>query len=381
MAGALNPAPATNSVSSSPSLPDSGTSPDRPLAGADKAGLYDRKLLEELVDELSSVRKMATSPSSSLETKKRKRELEQTVRWLRGVALNPGDPALVVRERERQILSARREMFVKIDDVEDLEELPDFASLRKKKKAWHFSDLRYKNKRRSERISKSFPLSLSSHLSILRKRIGIGRLFQAQIPSHSSPLSLSSYNSDPNLTKYLGTPTWPVNSKTPTKNSKLRKSEKCNCVEPGSVECVRRHVDQARTKLRSELGPAFYSWGFDSMGDYMSNAFLTRQEQLGFEKMESENSKKGFWRRMGEGMEMKRRDLVWYYFNVYLLRRVARMSRNRPGIEIDSCDEDDDVMGDDGEGEDGSSVICRPECVVSSSAAQQRSEKPKRKRC
>jgi hypothetical protein len=67
--------------------------------------------------------------SPEMEAKKRKREMEETVRWLRGAALNPVDPFYVIREREQAVLKMRREMYLKIDDVANLEDLPNFASL------------------------------------------------------------------------------------------------------------------------------------------------------------------------------------------------------------------------------------------------------------
>lgn len=123
MAGALDPILENNQSQDI-------SSPDRHHHEGESEGCYERKLLEALVDEIFS-KKMGNGGSDSpqLEAKKRKRELEETVKWLRGVAVNPVDPTYVIREREQEVLEMRREMFLKLDGIANPEDLPKFASL------------------------------------------------------------------------------------------------------------------------------------------------------------------------------------------------------------------------------------------------------------
>jgi hypothetical protein len=48
-----------------------------------------------------------------------------------------------------------------------------------------------------------------------------------------------------------------------------------------SVECVRFHVAERRLQLRRELGPAFYGWGFDHMGEEIALSW-TEEEEANF---------------------------------------------------------------------------------------------------
>lgn len=139
MAGALDPVSILSnnlsqriSGSSSFSLSYIVSSPDRHLLGGEREDCYyDSKFLEVLVKEILSAKRMGNGDSDSpeLATKKRKREMEEAVRWLRGAALNPVEPTYVIREREKQVLKMRRDMYLKADDVANLEDLPNFASL------------------------------------------------------------------------------------------------------------------------------------------------------------------------------------------------------------------------------------------------------------
>ncbi|KAJ3703382.1 hypothetical protein LUZ61_007087 [Rhynchospora tenuis] len=373
MAGALDPASLNDpsqdiSSSSSPSLPDTSSSPDRHLIGPDKEAHYNSKLLQVLVGEILGVKAMGNgngdSGSPQLETKKRKRELEASVAWLRGVALNPVDPAYVIPEREQEILNMRRQMFLKIDDVANLEDLPSFTSLKKKKKAWHFSDERYKGKRRSERIARNFNIP-AAHLASLRKRIGVGDLFQADVPDWSGPPSdeyRSNYRNDPDTARWLGTRLWPQKpvtkhrKKLPQHVNDKPMPNYCRCITPGAIACVSYHVSVARNQLKFELSQAFSALGLDLMGEEVEKVF-TREQQMLFYSLERGiiplSGPKGFWSTASKHLNtVVRRHLVSYFFNVYLLRRVGNQSRMGPASGIDS---DEDIIDDEDEDE---SQVC-----------------------
>ncbi|KAF3334107.1 AT-rich interactive domain-containing protein 2 [Carex littledalei] len=328
-----------------------------------------------------------------METKKRKRELEKTVKWLRGTALNPVDPTYVIHKREQEVLKMRREMFLKMDDVANLEDLPNFDSLRKKKKAWHYSDEQYKGKRRSERIARNLNIT-AARLAILRKRIGVGDLFQADVPDWLGPLSdedLANYRNDSDTSRWLGTHLWPqkpVTTQTRAPQNLLRHvNDKlmpnyCRCIARGAVECVRYHVNVARSQLKSELGQAFRALGFDFMGEGVEKVF-TREQQMLFYSLERGitplSGPKGFWSTASNHLGTKeRRHLVRYFFNVYLLRRVGNQSRLGPASAIDSdeddMDDDEDVEQVCYDSQKGSSVIVQASRYVSSDRMQSRKE-------
>jgi hypothetical protein len=119
------------SSSISSSFPYISFSLDSRIPGREQKDHLDSKLLRVLVNDISSAKKMGNGGSDSpeMEAKKRKREMEETVRWLRGAALDPGDKESVIRQCKQAVLKMRREIYLKTDDVTNLEDLPNFASL------------------------------------------------------------------------------------------------------------------------------------------------------------------------------------------------------------------------------------------------------------
>lgn len=237
------------------------------------------------------------------------------------------------------------------------------------------SDERYKGKRRSERLARAFKIP-AEHLARLHKRIGVGDQFQADVPDWSGPSSdedLSNYRNDTANSNWLGTCLWPQRPVTaPNKqhqNVLTHVSDKlmpnfCRCISTGSFACIRYHVSVARNQLKSELGRAFQALGFDLMGEEEVSKILTHEKQMLFDALERGitplSGPKGFWSTASRHLKTKEhRHLVSYFFNVYLLRRVANQSRFGPKSAIDS--DEDDIDDDDGDGEqvnnDGQRVV------------------------
>ncbi|XP_073291219.1 AT-rich interactive domain-containing protein 2-like [Primulina huaijiensis] len=174
-----------------------------------------------------------------------------------------------------------------------------------------------------------------------KKHIPTGPNFQVDVPKCTE----AAYDSD---SKWLGTRIWPLYKGEHNKNLIERdligrgRQESCGCQFPGSIECVRFHVGEKRTKVKLELGSAFYEWKFNSMGEENAISW-TKQDENKFQDIVNSNrlsSEKYFWDELFKFFPRKgRAALVSYYFNVFLLRRRGQQNRNITS-NIHSDDED-----------------------------------------
>ncbi|RHN80247.1 putative transcription factor & chromatin remodeling ARID family [Medicago truncatula] len=189
------------------------------------------------------------------------------------------------------------------------------------------------------------------------KVVSVGPLFQVEVPQWTGVV----YGSD---SKSLGTQVWPVKDDSrPTTETDLvgrGRRGKCSCNVQGSVDCVRLHIAANRMKLKFELGSAFYHWGFDKMGEEVSLQW-TGDEEKRFKdimslKIPSQN--KSFWNNPSSYFQKRtRKDMVRYYFNVYLIQ--LRSYQNRVTSETVYSDDDEIEFESFGDGF-GRKAIKRP---------------------
>ncbi|KAL5994409.1 hypothetical protein ACLOJK_024459 [Asimina triloba] len=174
----------------------------------------------------------------------------------------------------------------------------------------------------------------------IQKRIPIGPYFQAEIPEWTGVPSTDD-------SKWLGTQHWPQKVggrrlKVGTDPIGKGRPETCSCLLPRSAECVRCHVAEKRSQLKEELGPAFYEWRFDRMGEEVSQTWTGEEEGI-FEAIASQNNPalaKSLWDQTFRIFYTKSREsLISYYFNVFLLRRRSYQNRVTPN-HTDSDDEE-----------------------------------------
>lgn len=168
--------------------------------------------------------------------------------------------------------------------------------------------------------------------------IPLGPRHQADVPEWTG----KTYESD---SKWLGTQIWPLK----TVNSRLLEREpigkgrqdSCGCQVQGSIECVRFHISEKRSKLKLELGVAFYQWNLHKAGEAVGN-FWTQHDEKKFKDVVKSNPAsldRCFWDDIFKAFpKNSRENLVSYYFNVYLLQRRAYQNRHTP----DNIDSDDD---------------------------------------
>lgn len=165
-------------------------------------------------------------------------------------------------------------------------------------------------------------------------------------PNHQAEVSEWTGVTCESDSKWLGTQIWPqetVYSKQLFERDPIGKGrqDSCGCEVQGSVECVRFHIFMKRSKVKLELGEAFYQWNLHKVGEEIRDSW-TLQEEKKFQDVVKSNPAsldKCYWDQLFETFPKKsREDLVSYYFNVFLLQRRAYQNRHTP----DDIDSDDD---------------------------------------
>ncbi|XP_044506278.1 uncharacterized protein LOC123225956 isoform X2 [Mangifera indica] len=108
----------------------------------------------------------------------------------------------------------------------------------------------------------------------------------------------------------------------------------CKCIDRGSIDCVRQHVMEAREKLRQNLGEKiFEELGFCEMGEELSKRWTEEEEQSFHEAVFSNPASlgKNFWDCLSLVFPSQtKKDLVSYYFNVFMLQKCAEQNRFDP---------------------------------------------------
>ncbi|XP_010528393.1 PREDICTED: uncharacterized protein LOC104805503 [Tarenaya hassleriana] len=130
---------------------------------------------------------------------------------------------------------------------------------------------------------------------------------------------------------------------------RYKQADECVCPDHDSVTCVRQHVAKAREVLKSELGDdAFEALGFNEMGETVSVTWI-EEEDLFHEVVRTNPARSGknFLVQLLEVFPTRtKKDLVSYYFNVFMLRRRMNQNRCLP-LHIDSDDDGCQIPDDD----------------------------------
>ncbi|KAM1130553.1 hypothetical protein ACFX1X_045710 [Malus domestica] len=117
----------------------------------------------------------------------------------------------------------------------------------------------------------------------------------------------------------------------------------CKCADAGSVRCVKQHVMEAREKLREDLGHHLCEeLGFYEMGEEVAEKWTKEEEHAFHDAILSNPASlgKNFWHHLSVAFPLRpHKDLVSYYFNVFMLRKRAEQNRFDP-LNIDSDDDE-----------------------------------------
>lgn len=116
------------------------------------------------------------------------------------------------------------------------------------------------------------PNNLSSEDNhIPRPVIPIGPRFQAEVPTWEDRTNIQ--HNDDSL-KLMGIQLWPMPNISENKTNDVGggRCDSCSCEFPGSIDCVKLHIREARELLKLEIGATFSSWKFDEMGEDVSKS-------------------------------------------------------------------------------------------------------------
>ncbi|XP_061368020.1 uncharacterized protein LOC133311026 [Gastrolobium bilobum] len=124
----------------------------------------------------------------------------------------------------------------------------------------------------------------------------------------------------------------------------------CNCRDQGSIRCVRQHVREAQENMRKTLGKEnFVNLGLCDMGEDIALRWSEEEEEVFHEVVYNNPASLGrnFWKDLSATFHSRtNKEIVSYYFNVFMLRR--RAAQNRAScLDIDS-DDDECHIGNDG---------------------------------
>ncbi|KAL5572896.1 hypothetical protein UlMin_022493 [Ulmus minor] len=312
----------------------------------------------------------ATNEDMDIDAKVERVALCGLLDWVRKVAMNPCDPALGHmppsstwnsygnEEIWRQALLAREAVSLKRkfelgSDQKNLRMHPGMYDDDKVAGSYNLRERVVRNKNPSTHASSDSEDNVAgveeqtdkkslktSEQPKPPKKVPVGRKYQAKIPEWTG----EAYESDD---KWLGTKIWPLEKEEPRfliERDPIGRGRQgsCGCENEGSMECVRFHIAEKRLRLMRELGTAFFRWEFNKMGDEVALSW-TAEEEKKFDEIICANPPSlgiTFWDDLRTYFRKKsRKELVSYYYNVYLLRRRAHQNRFTP----DNICSDDDV--------------------------------------
>ncbi|KAK4730479.1 hypothetical protein R3W88_023467 [Solanum pinnatisectum] len=235
---------------------------------------------------------------------------------------------------------------------------PSVASLENLDDAAHNSSLF------SVKGSRSRPLQLSRQSSRLLNFIGdhlqrfvipVGPRFQADVPDWTDPADKDNFDyeaSNSENSRWLGTRVWPTENEDLEVSSRVigkGRPHTCSCRTPGTAVCVKRHISEERLILQRDLGPAFFSWKFDEMGEQVSKAWSSKEEST-FESLVKRkpqlNGKKFLKLTLKSLPHKTSKTIVNYYFNVFIPRQLSlqnRSSNKSVNISDDIADDINDM--------------------------------------
>ncbi|XP_047307368.1 AT-rich interactive domain-containing protein 1-like isoform X2 [Impatiens glandulifera] len=176
-----------------------------------------------------------------------------------------------------------------------------------------------------------------------RKRVSVGTISQAVIPEWKG--GRETYESDP---KWISGQVWPLKNNEQNKYLIERerigkgRQDSCGCQHPGSIDCVRFHISEKKSRVKLELCSAFDQWQFDKMGENVALSWRKEDEKkfASVIKANTPSLEKSFWTEIFKAFPKKsREELVSYYFNVFILQRRSQQNR-LPSSEIDSDDDE-----------------------------------------
>ncbi|RID51968.1 hypothetical protein BRARA_H02597 [Brassica rapa] len=117
----------------------------------------------------------------------------------------------------------------------------------------------------------------------------------------------------------------------------------CICMDKGSIRCVQQHIMENREGLFETIGDERgLNLGLGEMGEEVAGKLTEDEEDLFHEVVYSNpvSLDRDFWKQLKSAFPSRTmKEIVSYYFNVFILRRRAVQNRSR-SLDIDSDDDE-----------------------------------------
>ncbi|XP_010554292.1 PREDICTED: uncharacterized protein LOC104824064 [Tarenaya hassleriana] len=185
-----------------------------------------------------------------------------------------------------------------------------------------------------------------------RKQVPVGSNYQADIPEFGRPAKEEILEDSVTARKSHGDerlmgkciipgPNFDATGIEVSKTGKGR--EDCFCWDKGSIRCVRQHTVEAREDLIKTMGYGkFVKLVFCEMGEEVARKWAEEEEDHFHEVVYSNPVSLGqnFWKNLKAAFPSRTiKELVSYYFNVFVLQRRAAQNRSE-SLDIDSDDDE-----------------------------------------
>ncbi|VVA91245.1 unnamed protein product [Arabis nemorensis] len=178
-----------------------------------------------------------------------------------------------------------------------------------------------------------------------RKPVPIGSDYQADIPEcvKEQVRDESGDANDHNEAQVTGKCVIPMPD-FETEDCKTGKGRKeCVCLDKGSIRCVQQHIMENREGLFDAIGyERCMNIGLCEMGEELAGKLTEDEEDLFHEIVYSNpvSLDQDFWKHLKSAFPSRTmKELVSYYFNVFILRRRAVQNRSK-SLDADSDDDE-----------------------------------------
>ncbi|KAK2966134.1 hypothetical protein RJ640_018387 [Escallonia rubra] len=196
---------------------------------------------------------------------------------------------------------------------------------------------------------------IGDHLQ--RLAIPIGPRFQANVPDWTGPAKRGCSNgkdSDSDSSRWLGTPSWPIAGdevETTERAVGKGRSSSCLCECPGSHDCIKHHISEESLSLEYDLGPAFFDWKFDEMGEVVSKLWTLKEQQT-FESLVKRHPQKNLLKHAKQSFPRKSRGCILrYYLNVFTPTHLSLQTCSVKEVDSDDMVDTDEIdLGDRSDG-------------------------------
>ncbi|KAG2259791.1 hypothetical protein Bca52824_079085 [Brassica carinata] len=173
-----------------------------------------------------------------------------------------------------------------------------------------------------------------------RKQVPIGSDYQADIPECVKEEVRDANHNEEQL---MGKCVIPMPDRE-TEFFEIGKGRKeCICVDKGSIRCVQQHIIENREGLFETIGyERCLSIGLGEMGEEVAGKLTEDEEDLFHEVVYSNpvSLDRDLWKHLKSAFPSRTmKEIVSYYFNVFILRRRAVQNRSR-SLDIDSDDDE-----------------------------------------